>query len=373
MVALVVVALLGVDGGNEANFDVPGLTHPLGGVLAPFARWDSTWYLGIAYSGYGGPSTAFFPLYPLLVRGVAVVGSPAALLVASFVVSLAALFGALYLMHRLAELELGSPRVARLSVLMLALFPGALWFGVPYSESVFLLLSLAVFWFARTDRWALAGVCAALASATRSAGIVLVVPLLVLWWQSSPRRVGNLAWIALAPLGLAAYSLFLALSLGDGFAYLHLQDVWFRSFAGPFGGVVDGAVAAWDGLRQIGSGQRAHVYFSAAGGDPIAVGWHNVELFFFFVLGAVACAEVLRRLPLAYGLYVVAALALPLSFPVGPQPLMSLPRFLAVLFPLFMWLALVCRGRRSSAAVLLVFGLGLAAFTARYASWHWVA
>ena len=42
--------------------------------------------------------------------------------------------------------------------------------------------------------------------------------------------------------------------------------------------------------------------------------------------------------------YVVAALALPLSFPVGPQPLMSLPRFLAVLFPIFMWLALVVRG-----------------------------
>src|SRR4051812_32119878 len=141
-VALVVVAVAGVDAGNEGNFDVRGLTHPLGGVLAPLTRWDSTWYLGIAHSGYGGASTAFFPLYPMLVRGVAVVGAPGALLVASFVVSLAALFGALYVMHRLVELELGSAGVARLSVLMLALFPGALWFGVPYSESVFLLLSL---------------------------------------------------------------------------------------------------------------------------------------------------------------------------------------------------------------------------------------
>jgi hypothetical protein len=307
------------------------------------------------------------------VRGFAVVDSPGALLISAYLVSLAALFGALWLMHRLVALELGSEAVARSSVLMLALFPGALWLGVPYSESLFLLLSVATFWFARTDRWALAGGAAALASATRSAGIVLLVPLLILWWRSSPRRPRNLGWIALAPLGLVAYSLYLAATLGDGFAYLHLQDVWFRSFAGPFWGVVDGAVAAWDGLRQVVSGQSAHVYFTAAGGDPIAVGWHNLELFLFLGLGLIATVGVLRRLPLAYGAYVLAALALPLSFPVGPQPLMSLPRFLGVLFPLFIWVALVCRTRRRQAVAVTLLALGLVVFTARYATWHWVA
>jgi uncharacterized protein (TIGR03382 family) len=375
VVAVLAVAIFGVDAGNERNFDVPALTHPFGATLdsvfSPLARWDTTWYLDIAHSGYGGASTAFFPLYPLLVRGLAVVDAPGGLLVSAYAVSLASLFGALYLMHRLVALELG-PRVARLSVLMLAAFPGALWLGAPYSESLFLLLSVGAFYCARTDRWALAGVAAALASATRSAGIVLVVPLLILWWQGR-RRPRDLGWIALAPLGLAAYSAYLAISLGDGFAYLHLQDVWFRSFAGPFGGVPDGAVAAWDGLRQIVSGQREHVYFTAAGGDPIAVGWHNVELFGFLLLALVAVVGVLRRLPRAYGAYVVAALALPLSFPVGPQPLMSLPRFLAVLFPLFMWLALVCRTPRRQVVVLALLALGLGVFTARYATWHWVA
>ena len=373
VVAILVVAIAGVDAGNERNFDSPSLTHPLGGLLSPLARWDSVWYLDIAHSGYDtGQSTAFFPLYPLLVRIVAGVSAPGALLVASYVVSLAALFGALYLMHRLVALELGA-RVARLSVLMLAAFPGALWLGAPYSESLFLLLSVGAFYCARTDRWALAGVAAALASATRSAGIVLIVPLLILWWQGA-RRSRDLAWIGLAPLGLFAYSVYLSLSVGDGFAYLHLQETWFRSFAGPFGAIPDGAVAAWDGLRQIVSGSRTHVYFTAAGGDPIAVGWHNVELFAFLVFGLVACVGVWRRLPRAYGVYVLAALALPLSFPVSPQPLMSLPRFLAVLFPLFVWLALVCRdSRRRETVVLTLLGIGLAVFTARYATWHWVA
>src|SRR3954468_3812378 len=377
VVAVAAVAIFGVDAGNEAGFDRPGLTHPFGGLadtlLSPLARWDSAWYLDIAYSGYAGASIAFFPLYPVLVRGFAFVSAPGALMVAAYAVSLAALLGALYLMHRLVTLELGSADAARDAVLFLALFPGALWFGAPYSESLFLLLAVGAFYAARTDRWAWAGGCAALASATRSAGIVLVVPLVLLWWGSRSRRLRDLACIALAPLGLVVYSVFLAASIGDGFAYLHLQEVWFRSFAGPLGAVPDGAVAAWDGLRQILSGQRAHVYFTEAGGDPMAAAWHNVELFAFLLLALVAVVGVWRRLPRAYGAYVVVALALPLSFPVGPQPLMSLPRFLAVLFPLFMWLALVCRTRRRRAVAVALLSAGLVAFTARYATWHWVA
>jgi hypothetical protein len=381
VIAIGAAAIAGTDTLNARSFDQPALTHPFGGagdfLLSPLARWDAVWYLDIAHSGYAGSSTAFFPLYPLLVRGLAPGGSHGALLVASYVVSLAALFGALYLMHRLVALELGE-QVARAAVLMLALFPGALWLGAPYSESLFLLLSVGAFYAARTGHWAWAGAAAALASATRSAGVVLIVPLVLLWWAQRapgrrPHRLRDLGWIALAPAGIGAYSLYLALAYGDGFAYLHLQEVWFRSFAGPLGAVPDGAVAAWDGLRQIFSGSHTHVYFTAAGGDPIAVGWHNLELFGFLVLAAVAVVGVLRRLPLAYGAYAVAALALPLSFPVGPQPLMSLPRFLGVLFPLFMWLALVCRTPRRRAFVLAALALGLGVFTARYATWHWVA
>ncbi|MEA2459191.1 MAG: hypothetical protein QOC95_2163, partial [Thermoleophilaceae bacterium] len=362
VIAVVAAGVLGADAGNAFNFDQPALTHPAGGLgdalLAPLARWDAVWYLDIAHSGYGGPSTAFFPLYPLVVRALSPGGSPALLLVMSYVVSLAALGGALYLMHRLVALELGE-RVARPAVLLLALFPGALWLGAPYSESLFLLLSIGAFYAARTDRWAWAGACAALASATRSAGIVLIVPLLVLWWRSAPRRWHNLGWVALAPAGLALYSLYLALSLGDGFAYLHLQEVWFRSFGGPFGAIPDGARAAFDGVRQLASGSRDHVFFTAAGGDPFSVAWHNIELFGFLVFAVVATVGVLRRLPLAYGAYTLAALALPLSFPVGPQPLMSLPRFLGVLFPLFMWLAVVSEGERRRRFAMAVLALGL--------------
>ncbi len=371
IVAVVAAGVTGPDGSRSAlSFDSPALTHPFGVALdslfAPLARWDSVWYLGIAHGGYDGASSAFFPLYPLLVRALAPGGDPGALLFAAYFVALLALAGALLLLRRLAELELGAD-AARRSVWLFAFFPGALWLGVPYSESLFLLLSVGALYSARTGHWAWAGMCAALASGTRSAGIVLLVPLVMMWWRG---RARDLAWLGLAPAGLAAYSGYLASARGDAFAYLHLQDVWFRSFAGPFGAVVDGTRGAWDGLLQLASGSRAHVYFGSAGGDPLIAAAHNLELFGFLVFAVVAAAGVLRRLPAAYGAYVVAALALPLSFPVGPQPLMSLPRFLGVLFPLFMWIAL---HRRAWRVALVAFALLLGVFTVRYATWHWVA
>jgi hypothetical protein len=71
---------------------------------------------------------------------------------------------------------------------------------------------------------------------------------------------------------------------------------------------------------------------------------------------------------------VIAALAMPLSYPVAPQPLMSLPRFLLVLFPLSIWLAawLAARPRLQKPA-LAVSGLLLVLFVAQFATWHWVA
>ena len=150
---------------NAAKFDDPALTHTLAEpLLAPLARWDSVWYLRIADSGYGGQrarARAFFPLYPLLVRGLATRSGrlAGALLLAAYAVSLAAFLGALVLLYRLTELELGR-RLARPTLLLLAVFPAALYFGAPYSESLFLLLAVGAFYAARTGSWAWAGACA---------------------------------------------------------------------------------------------------------------------------------------------------------------------------------------------------------------------
>jgi hypothetical protein len=362
---------------NAAKFDQPVLTHAVAEpLLAPLARWDAVWYLRIADSGYGDsvPRAAFFPLYPLLVHAgaVPVGGSPAALLIVSYLISLAAFLGALVLLYRLVSLELGR-RFAAPTLLLLAVFPAALYFGAPYSESLFLLVSVGAFYAARTDSWAWAGACGAAASATRSAGVLLVIPLAMLWWSSRARRPRDLAWLLLAPLGLLAYAGWLGLVEGDALRFLDVQDAWSREFTAPLGGAWDGLTAALDGLRQLASARRTPVYFEEAAGDPFRIAAINVMLFVSLVFALVACVGVFRRLPKAYGAWLTVALLLPLTFPVKPQPLMSLPRFLAVLFPIFMWLALVAEERRITPQVAAASAVGLGLFTAQFASWHWIS
>jgi hypothetical protein len=386
-------------------FNPPGLTRGFGWLgdllAAPAARWDASWYLVIAHYGYRpdlGSFTAsrdaFFPLYPLGLRGLGSLGVP--LVLAGALISMLSLAFALYGIHRLTTLEctrIGRPGgdVARLAVLVTAFAPMAFFLSAVYSEALYLALSVGLFYAARQGRWALAGILAALAGATRSAGIVLLLPALLLYaygpredrrpdfplarglhLRYKPRK--DLLWLALAPAGLALYMLYLGVAGGDPLAPFHAQDVWGRHFAGPYLGVWDGLQAAFESARQLLSFQQAHAYFATGGESAFVAAEHNLLLVAFLLAAIVAIVGVARTLPLAYGAYVIAALALPLSYPVTAQPLMSLPRFLVVLFPLSMWfaawLAAHPRARRPAlggSALLLAF------FVAEFATWHWVA
>ncbi len=450
------VATLGFGPVRHA-FDPPGVTRGFGWLgdllAAPAARWDSAWYLVIAHYGYRpelGSYTsardAFFPLYPLGLRALSDLGLQAVL--AGVLLSLAAFAFALYGIHRLSSLELaGSGRagggdVARLAVLVTALAPMAFYFSAVYSESLYLALSVGLFWCARQGRWAWVGVLGVLAAATRSTGIVLALPALMLYlygpredrapdfprseslrcderrapwlrggWSllrapsrrlrvSGHRATGgelagaprmsvrrlvevsrpryklrmNVLWLALLPAGLVLYMAYLGLHGGDALAPFDAQQVWGRHFAGPYLGVWDGMTAAFDGARQLLSAQTAHVYFPIAAGSPFVSAGHNLMLLAFLLVAVALLVIALRVLPIAYGAYTIAALALPLSYPVAAQPLMSLPRFLVVLFPLSMALAAWLAARpRARMPALVISALLMAFFVAQFATWHWVA
>ena len=392
-------------GPRRGAFDPPGLSRGLGAIgdvlAAPVARWDSNWYLLIARYGYHpalgahtASRSAFFPLYPLGVGLISQLGVPA--VAAGVLVSVCALAAALYGLHRLTTLELGGrggAEAARLAVYALAFAPMAFFLSAVYSESLYLALSIGLFWCAREGRWGYVGLLGALASATRSTGVVLLVPAVILYLYG-PRRDrspdhtgagrsrllpryrlrGDALWLALVPAGLLLYGAYLGLSGGDALAPLSAQGEWSRHFAGPYVAVWDGLKAAFEGARQLISMQRSHVYFPVGGEDPFVAASHNLILFAFLVAAVPAVVGVLRKLPFAYGAYLLVALALPLSYPVATQPLMSLPRFLLVLFPVFIWfgdwLSRHPRARRpmlfGSAALMVLFG-------AQFATWHWVS
>jgi hypothetical protein len=399
-------------------FNPPGMTRGFGWLgdllAAPAARWDASWYLVIAHYGYRpelapftSARTAFFPLYPAGLSGISWLGVPPVL--AGVLLSTLALAAALYGIHRLTTLELasgagralarrgGSAPVARLAVMVTAFAPMAFFFSAVYSESLYLALSVGVFWFARQGRWIWVGVLGALAAATRSTGLLLALPALMLYLYGPrqdrpadlPRAAGaafvrllrpryrvrrDILWLGLLPAGLVLYLVYLGLAGGDPLSPFHAQDVWGRHFAGPYLGVWDGITAAFDGLRQLLSLSRHPVYFPIAVGDPFVVAGHNLVLLAFLLAAVPAIVGVLRVLPLAYGAYVLAALALPLSYPVSAQPLMSLPRFLVVLFPLGMWFAAWLAARpRAQRPVLAASAALLGLFAAEFATWHWVA
>jgi hypothetical protein len=407
-------------GPTRKAFDPPGVTRGfgwLGNLLAaPAARWDAAWYLVIARYGYRpdlgvytSSRTAFFPLYPLGLRAIAWLGVPPVL--AGVLLSVAALALALYGIHRLTTLELSRSALAgdrvadaaRLAVLLTAFAPMAFFFSAVYSESLYLALSVGLFWSARQGRWMWVGVLGALAGATRSTGLVLILPALVIYlygpredrppdrstdsttaWRSRlwvpaavipryrPRR--DALWLGLLPAGVVLYGVYLALAGGSALAPLHAQEVWSRHFAGPYMGVWDGLKAAFEGARQLLSFQHRHVYFPTGADSPFVGAGHNLMLFAFLAAAVPAVVGVVRRLPLAYGAYVIAALALPLSYPVSSQPLMSLPRFLLVLFPLGIWLAAWLAERpRLQRPALAASGLLMAFFLAQFVTWHWVA
>lgn len=382
---------------NASQFDPGALTSPFSPfgdmLVAPAARWDAVWYLSIARDGYAdsvdGAKAAFYPLYPLLTKALGwAIGSN---LLAAMAISLASFFGALVLLHKLATLELGA-RGARHTLLLVAFFPAAFFFSAVYAESLFLLFSVAAVLAARRGLWMWAGIAAALATLTRNSGAVLLVPLLLIFLygpreDAPPRPDGagrdwaprypltlQLLWLALVPAALGAYLAYCGIVLDDLFAPFEAQGLWGRHLV-PLGGVWDGARAAWLGLRQLAHGSSVPVYFGEAGGDPFANAGQNMMLFGFLVFALVALVGALRRLPLAYGAYALVALVLTLSYPVDAQPLMSLPRFLAVLFPLHMWLAKRL-GERGDVAVergVAVSAVLLGLLAAQFARWGFVA
>ena len=197
-----------------------------GHLLNPWAHWDGVWFLRIAAHGYADPhSPAFFPLYPAAVRGVGWLLRGDSEL-GGIVLSLALFAGCCAVLFALVNADLG-PRVALLSVAYLSLFPTSFFFQAIYSEWLFLLLTLSCFYFAREDRWWPAGLAGLLATFTRSAGVLLVAPMLVYYFAQHDRRPARtdvrILPVMLVPAGLAAWTVYLWQRTGDPLAFAQVQ------------------------------------------------------------------------------------------------------------------------------------------------------
>ena len=365
-----------------AKTDPTALTQHLGAVGeilgAPAVRWDSSYYVFTAQHGYEAlGQTAFFPFYPMVMRAVATITYSE--VVAGVLVSLTSFAIALVILHRLAALDFGAD-VARRTVWLVALFPAAVFFSAIYTEALFLVLSVGAVYAARKGSWAWAGALGGMAALTRNTGVLIGVAVLLLYLYGPradrpPGRAGarcapryrlraDALWILLIPAGLAAFAVYTWIVYDTPFASYDAQAIFHREFLGPFS-------ALWYGGRDVGI--AVGDLLGIANGDGIGASLRTLALAGTVVGALVATVGALRRLPIAYGAYALAALLPPLSTPWPDHPLWSTPRFIAVLFPCFLWLALVLRDRRWYLVVSVTFALGLAYVSARFSAWYWVA
>ena len=380
LVGALLAGLLPAGGFYRLTPDVPL------GTLNIWAHWDGAWYSQIATEGYAThapASTAFFPLYPLMVRSFAgVFGGPLSLGATSswgMLVSLAVLPLALFFVYRIAEDGFGE-QVARATTLALAFFPTAFFLNSAYTESLFLALSAGSLWACRVRKdLLLACVLAALAGATRNVGVFLVVPLAYECLKGARgsgwgrEQLARGASLALVSSGLLGYMAYLWWRFDDPFLFYSAQKLWNRRPTDPVSLTVDVFAEAYASLgAALGPGTPADSALVGIIGrlhDP------NDAYNLLFLLVTVALFAVgLRMLPLSLSLYTLLLLISAVSFGKPATPLMGFSRYLLVAFPLFITLAVLLEGRpRAMGIYLSISAVVSLVFCAFFVSWRFVA
>jgi hypothetical protein len=330
---------------------------PREGSLAIWHRWDAIHYLAISEHGYRGPGTvgyvtAFWPLLPLLVRGLSELGLPP--IAAGLSISAAATLVAARYLYELADTEVGRG-AGRKAVLYLLLFPTAVFLIAPYSEPLFLAGAVPAFYYARRRRWLAVAPAAFVALAARPAGVFLLVGLVVEFLDqrdfSRKSLVRGGAVLCTAVLPLVAYLTYLWVIRGSPFAFLTDERVgWLREFKGPISALLTT-------LRFVGDTSLDPNFRIAYAGEVAAA-----------AVGVAFTAWAVSRRLWGYAAFMGTTLATLLV----STHYFSVPRALLSLFPIVLLIASYTKERdRAHDLVLAVFAplatLGVITFT----RWLW--
>ncbi len=356
-----------------ANAEPAGSPLQPPGLLNYWAHWDGAWYSEIATEGYDArypASTAFFPLYPLLIRAGTLLGVGPALW--GVAISLVATFFGLYFVYRIAE-RLYDERAARAATLVTAFFPTAFFLNAVYTEALFLALSAGSVWAATVKRnFLLAGILGALAGATRNLGILLVIPLALEWWRwRRESGAAGLAYVALVPAGLLSYLGFLWARFGDPLVTVRQQEeYWGRELANPADTLSAAWSAAGEGVSRLADPIGLLTTHTAG---PTLEASNAINLG-FLALFLVVMGAGLALLPPGLSAYALLLALAGVLTPSPDFPLMSFPRFLLGAWPVFLVLGLVLSRRPAALWSWTILSAAAGVWmTALFVTWHWVA
>lgn len=306
-----------------------------------WGEWDSAWYVSVAEDGYqpeplfgAFANYAFFPLFPFFSRVVGwLFGN---VFVGSLVVANVALLVACIFLYRLVLVD-HDVATARRTVKYLFAAPPAFFLSGALSESLYLALVIMCFYFARTRRWWVVGICGFLLTLSRGPGILAVVPLAWIYLSQrglSLRRIRpDVLWLAGLPAGIALFMWVNHQVTGDALAFSRIQaTAWGHHLQNPL-------TALWKAMST---------------GD-IFDRWNA---WYMFGVLAVTIAF-LRKLGVAYGTFALLSVLFALAY--GP-PFNALLRYSVVIFPLYIVLARFTESRPALDQSIVVAGALLQGF-----------
>lgn len=357
--------------------------HGFGEMLYESMRhWDAKHYMSLADLGYRGTGDnqfllAFFPLFPYLVRFVNFLVHD--FVISALLVSFASTVAAGYLLQDLLRRQGFDEDLIFRAFMFFCCFPTAIYFSFPFTEGLFLALTLLSFYAAQGKRWLTSGLAGAFASATRSTGVLLLPALaLSVFWPKGEKRplplntetitesqteaiseandpsasiISRLKplWLLLIPVGLGVY-LFINWRLtGDPLMFMQIQAKhWGQGFIAPWEQVANT-------FGRIMQDEPARARFTMMESRLIA-GFVGIVL----MLGAI------RRVPLSWQVYGWMSLFVFMS---AKEPI-SLARYLVVLFPIYPVLAIWTKRPLVFQAALCLSTLLMSAWSILYLTGH---
>jgi Gpi18-like mannosyltransferase len=323
--------------------------------LGIWNRWDAAHYLKIAQFGYTGVGEdrfliVFFPFYPALVALLEIVVGD--YLISAFIVSALATFGLGLAFRELVKLDY-SEKTAQLAVLFLLIFPTSYFLHIPYTESLFLALTVGCFLAARKKAWVIAGILGGLACLTRVNGLILIPAIAFeVWDEYRETRLFNRKWffLALIPSGFGAYLALNYFVAGDPLMFLTYQrEHWFRYFRPP-----------WEGIWET--------YKKLANPKPNDAQMQGNQELTFVVIGFVATVAGWKYLRGSYRVWMLSNWLLFVS----TSMVLSVPRYTITLFPLFILMALAAMRNWWANVLIIVWSiLFLSLFVIQFGRGWW--
>lgn len=303
-----------------------------------FGNFDGVHYLRIAQDSYSAQySQAFFPSYPLLIRmfteaNILLPKDPnldtrifvdPTFFYSGLILSNLILLIALYFFYKLVTLDY-KKEIGLKSIVLLLSFPTAFYLGSIYTESFFLLLVVSFLYSIRKQNFILAGILAALASATRIFGLLLLPVFIVeLYLKVKNRQISlkseqftkALIGILLAPMGTLLYMLYLRFEFDNPLYFLTSQPLF-------------GAERVSNGIILLPQVLFRYIKIFLTV-PPISLPFFNAFLEFSFTLIALGLLFAsFKKIRFSYAIFTFGSLLLPTL----TGTLSSMPRYSLMLF-----------------------------------------